>query len=193
MNAIQKAEIIKVLLVVLAAVALAFLLVCLVAALSRRRKKKKELAYFNQKLHQTMRNDILDKAIQSYHKTGDRNYWLIKVLEVNQFGEREYFYNLSKKNITIGRDFNENSLCVFDESVALKQCQVVYDQEVPSLLNVSNSCPSVFNMKNRHGRSLSKNHAMRTGELIKLHTYDSVSFGETKLIFFVYNNIYGLI
>lgn len=193
MSVSEKVIALKITLIVLAALAAVGLIAFAVISIKRNYVKKKETAYFISKLHHTVRNDILDRAIADSHGRGESNYWLVRIVEINQFGETEHFFNLNDGDVSIGHDFNSNKLCLFDESIADHQCKVVLSKESPGIMNVSPNGDTVFNIKKKHKRELPKNYVMRESETLKLYTYDSVSFGDTKLVFYLYNNILGLI
>lgn len=193
MSVTEKVLALKITLIVVAALAAIGLIVFAVISIRKNLTKKKETTYFIGKLHHTVRNDILDRAIADSRSRGERNYWLVRIVEINQFGDTEHFFNLNEGDVTIGHDFNSNKLCLFDESIADLQCKVVLSKEAPGIMNLTTNVDTVFNMKKKHKRDLQKNYVMRESETLKLFTYDSVSFGDTTLVFYVYNNILGLI
>ncbi len=168
------------------------IVISMVFLIKKNRDKKKQLEYFKTRLHKIIRNEALDKAINNYQKKGDRNYWLLKAIEINRFGEKEHFFNL-EKNVSIGKEFQSNNFFVLDEEADMIQCQVAMIKEVPYVVNCSKNVPLVFSYKNKEKRIVAKNHQMDFGESIKLHTGDSVQFGETKIVFYVYNYNRGLV
>ena len=193
MNIFAEAQVVRTVFIAVAAVAFAALVFFLILVLVKNKKKKDEIKYFTKKLHETRRNEILNKAIGDYSKQKTRNYWLIKIVEINQLGQSEHFYNLNEGDVSIGRDFKSNKLCIFDEDIDLVQCKVELHKELPFLINVSEGVETTFVMKKKYKRQASKKHAMRVGESIRLFSLDSVSFGETTLEFYIYNNTMGIV
>lgn len=91
MSVSEKVIALKISLIVLAALATVGLIAFAVISIRRNYVKKKETTYFISKLHHTVRNDILDRAIADSHGRGESNYWLVRIVEINQFGETEHF------------------------------------------------------------------------------------------------------
>lgn len=177
---------------VLLAFVLVVFIIFAILLIKKNRNKKKEIEYFKTQLHKIIRNEALDKAINNYQKKGDRNYWLLKAVEINRFGEKEHFFNL-EKNVSIGKEFQSNDFFVLDEDADMIQCQVSMIKEVPYIVNCSKNVPIFFSYKTKAKRNVSKNHQMNFGESIRLYTGDSVQFGETKIVFYVYNYNRGLV
>ncbi len=167
----------------------------LIKLVKANRLKKKEVTAFIKQLHQEMRSDVLDRAIVGTKITSTNmlNYWLVKIVEKNQFGETEHFYNLSEGDITIGREFASNKYCIYDELLDDNQCKIVLLKEQPAFVNLSNTVPIVFVPGRQYKRNIKKDYKMRDGEMIKLYSRDMVVVGDTKLVFSVYNSASGLV
>lgn len=193
MDIFKEAQIVRIVFLVIAIIAAAALVVFGIMMAVKNKKKTNEEKYFKKKLHETQRNELLNKAIANYTKQKNRNYWLIKIVEVNQFGRSEHFYNLNEKDISIGRDFKSNTLCIFDEDIDLVQCKIELHKEIPYFINASDKVETVFFMKKKYKRQSEKKHTMRVGESVRLFTTDSVHFGETTLEFYLYNNVEGIV
>jgi len=193
MDIFSAASILRIAFLALFVIGVAALVISLIFLFSKRNKAKKTYDYFKKQLHHTMRNNILERALNDYQKQGEKNYWLVKIVEQNQFGESEHFFNLNEGDVTIGKDFRKNKLCIYDDEAASVQCKVVLNKEIPSLMNISEKKETVFKPKKKYDRNITKNHVMRNGETIKLHTFDVVSFGETSLLFYVFNNNQGIV
>lgn len=192
MNLFEQAQIMRIsFLAVVATVVIA--LICLIVILVKKKhKKNKELDYFKTQLHKIIRNEALDKAINNYSKEKNREYWLLKVIEINQFGEKEHFFNL-KNDVSIGRDFNLNNLFVLDEETDLVQCKIELHKELPYLVNVSTGVESHFFFRKKQNRQLEKKHTIKAGESIRLYSGDSLEFGETRIVFQVFNSNVGIV
>lgn len=193
MNIFSAANALRIVFIVLGAVALAGLIAFAVIMLVRRNKYNKLMNYFKKKLREIRKNEFLDREIKRNASPVSKNYWLIRIIEINQFGETDHFFNLSDEDFTIGKDFSKNKLHVFDESAEKVHCKVVFNKEVPGFMNLSENQETVFAFKKKHDRNFKKNHKMRTGETVRLYSYDSVTFGETKLVFYVFNNNLGIV
>lgn len=178
--------------VVIAVVVVALLLFILIFIIKRNREKKKLCEYFKTQLHKIIRNEALDKAINNHQKNGNRNYWLLKAVEISRFGEKEHFFNLEQK-VTIGKEFRANNFFILDENADNLQCQVLMIKEVPHLVNCSENVETFISAKSKNSMIGAKKRLMKHGETIKLHTGNSVQFGETKIVFYVYNYNRGLI
>lgn len=193
MNIFQEAQVVRIVFFVIAGIALAALIAFAIAMAIKSKKNKKEVKYFEKKLHETRRNELLNKAIANYSKQKTRNFWLVKIIEINQLGRSEHFYNLNDSDVSIGRDFKSNTLCIFDEDIDLVQCKVGLHKEIPYFTNTSEKVETLFIMKKKYKRQSEKKHQMRAGESIRLFTLDSVQFGETTLEFYIYNNTDGIV
>lgn len=193
MNIFEEAQVVRIVFFVIAAIALAALAAFAIIMAVKSKKKSNEVKYFKKKLHQTQRNELLNKAIANYSKQKNRNYWLVKIVEINQFGRSEHFYNLNERDISIGRDFKSNTLCIFDEEIDLVQCKISLHKEIPYFVNASDKVETLFIMKKKYKRQSEKKHPMRVGESVRLFTLDSVQFGETTLEFYIYNNTDGIV
>lgn len=193
MNIFAEAQIVRVVFIVIAAIAFAALVFFLIFFFSKNKQKKAEVKYFTKKLHETRRNELLNKAIGNYSKQKTRNYWLIKIVEINQLGKSEHFYNLNDGDVSIGKDFKSNTLCILDEDMDNAQCKIELHKELPFLINVSESVETTFVMKKKYKRQIGKKHVMRVGESVRIFTLDSVHFGETTLEFYIYNNTMGIV
>lgn len=192
MNLFEQTQIIRTSFAVIVAVAVAVIICSIFVFARKNHKKNKDLNYFKTHLHKIIRNEALDKAINNYSKGKSREYWLLKAIEINKFGEKEHFFNL-QKSVSIGRDFNSNNLFVLDEEVDLIQCKIELHKEHPYVMNVSNKVESRFCFKKKHKRQLEKNHTIKTGESVKLYSGDSLVFGETKIVFQVFNSNSGIV
>lgn len=179
-------------LIIVLAVMLLVFLALVIFLIKRNRDKKKLSEYFKTQLHKIIRNEALDKAINNYQKNGNRNYWLLKAVEINRFGEKEHFFNLEQK-ITIGKEFRSNNIFILDEKADNIQCQVSMIKEVPHLVNCSDNVDTFFSAKSRNNMIGAKKRLMKHGETIRLHSGNSVQFGETKIVFYVYNYNRGLV
>lgn len=173
-------------------VAVLGIVILLAILIRKKRTEKKELDYFKGQLHKIIRNEALDKALDNYSKSSKQEYWLLKAVEINQFGEKEHFYNLDK-NVSIGREFNTNELFVLDENADLNQCRIELYKHAPYIKSVSGSTESSFFFKKKNGRNIEKVHTMKKGELIRIYSGDAVKFGETTIVFHVYNSNYGIV
>ena len=193
MNIFEEAQVVRIVFLVIAIIAAVALIAFGIIMIAKNKKKKNEIKYFKKKLHQTRRNELLNKAIANYSKQKTRNYWLIKIVEINEFGKSEHFYNLNENDISIGRDFNSNNLCIFDEDIDLVQCKIELHKEIPYFINASEKVETVFTMKKKYKRQSEKKHVMRVGESVRLFTMDSVHFGETALEFYLYNTADGIV
>ena len=177
--------------VILLGIALIAFLIILIKA---NKARKKEVNAFIKQLHKEVRSDVLDRAIVGTKITSANmlNYWLVKIVEQNQFGDTEHFFNLTEGDITIGREFSTNKYCIYDELFDDNQCKIVLLKEQPALVNLSNSVPSVFVPGKQYQRNIKKDYKMRDGEMIKLYSQDMLVVGGTKLLFSVYNSASGL-
>lgn len=193
MNIFTTAVFLRIVMLAVAALSASAALILFIILMSRRSKDRKTQDYFKEQLHHTLRNNILERAINDYQKPGEKNYWLIKIVEINQFGESEHFFNLNEEDFSVGKDFKKNKLCIYDDEVAPVQFKVVLSKEMPAIVNLSEEKQTVFKPKKKYDRNIEKNHVMRNGETLKLHTLDMVSFGETNLLFYVFNNNMGLV
>ena len=194
-NTLEALGVVRILLIVIAIVFAIALVVVLIMLLRARQKRKKELAAFTKHLHKEMRSDVLDRAIVGTRITSSSmlTYWLVKVVEQNRFGETEHFFNLSEGDVTIGKDFPSNKLCIYDELFDRNQCKVTLLKERPALINLSGSVATEFVPGKQYGRNIKKGYKMRDGETIKLFTLDTIAVGETKLVFYVFNSTSGLV
>lgn len=170
------------------------LIVFLITLIKANKARKKEVNAFIKQLHKEVRSDVLDRAIAGTKITSANmlNYWLVKIVEQNQFGDTEHFFNLSQGDITIGREFSTNKYCIYDELFDDNQCKIVLLKEQPALVNLSNTVPSVFVPGKQYQRNIKKDYKMRDGEMIKLYSQDMLVVGGTKLLFSVYNSASGL-
>lgn len=193
MDVFSAAGALRIVFAVLGALILAGLIVFMIIVLVQKNKNDKLMSYFNKKLCEIKRNEFLDREIKRSSITISKNYWLVRVVEINQFGEREHFFNLSDEDFTVGNDFSKNKLYVFDEGVEKIHCKIVFNKEVPGFMNLAENQETVFMFKKKHGRTLDKRHKMRTGETVRLYSFDSVMIGETKLVFYVFNNNLGIV
>lgn len=193
MDIFREAQAVRIIFIIIAIIAAAALVCFLVLFFKKRKEYKNEIKYFEKKLHKTMRNDVLNKAISNYSRNRTKNYWLIKIIEENQFGKSEHFYNLNDGDVSIGRDFKSNKLCIFDEDVDVIQCRVEMHKEIPYVVNVAEKVETTFLMKKKYKREFDKKHIMRVGESMRLFTSDAVQFGETTLHFYLYNNNMGIV
>ena len=169
--------------------------VFIIKLIKANKAKKKEVNAFTKQLHQEMRSDVLDRAIVGTKITSANmlNYWLVKIVEKNRFGDTEHFFNLSEGDVTIGREFSSNKFCIYDELFDDNQCKIILLKEQPALVNLSNTVPAVFVPGRQYKRNIKKDYKMRDGEIIKLYTQDMIIVGDTKLVFFVYSSANGLI
>lgn len=156
------------------------------------KEKKKNTDYFKEQLHKIIRNEALNKAINNSTEKKDRNFWLLKAVEINQFGEKEHFFNLENE-VCVGKDFSSSNLFVLDEDVDFVQCKIGVKKEKPYIINVSGNVPLVFSYKKRHGREIGKNYSMKLNESIGIYTGDIIQFGETKIVLYVYNYNKGIV
>ena len=193
MNIFSAANTLRIVFIVLGAIALAGLIVFTVIMLVQRNKYKKLMNYFMKKLCEIRKNEFLDREIKGNSIPISKNYWLIRIIEINQFGETDHFFNLSDEDFTIGKEFSKNKLYIFDEGAEKIHCKIVFNKEVPGFMNLAENQETVFEFKKKHDRTFKKNHKMRTGETVRLYSYDSVMFGETKLVFYVFNNNLGIV
>lgn len=193
MNIFSAANALRIAFIVLGAIALAGLIAFAVIMLVKRNKYKKLMKYFMKKLCEIKKNEFLDREIKGNSIPISKNYWLIRIIEINQFGETDHFFNLSDEDFTIGKDFSKNKLYIFDEGAEKIHCKIVFNKEVPGFMNLAENQETVFEFKKKHDRSFDKIHKMRTGETVRLYSYDSVMFGETKLVFYVFNNNLGIV
>lgn len=187
------ANTLRIVFIILGAVFFAILIAFVAILLVKRSKSNHLMSYFNKKLCEIKRNEFLDREIKRSSIPISKNYWLIRVVEINQFGEKDHFFNLSEEDFTIGKDFSKNKLYVFDEGAEKVHCKIVFNKEVPGFMNLAENCETVFTFKKKHGRAFKKGHKMRTGETVRLYSFDTVMFGETKLVFYVFNNNLGIV
>lgn len=180
----------KILLIAGISAGVVLILVIGILLIRRSRRKKKLVEYFKTQLHKIIRNEALDKAINNYQKSGNRNYWLLKAIEINRFGEKEHFFNLEQK-VSIGKEFRSSNFFILDEKADNVQCEITMIKEVPHLVNCSKNVEMFFSPKSKTVRK--KKRQLQHEETVTLHTGNSVQFGETKIVFFVYNYNRGLI
>lgn len=154
--------------------------------------RNKKIKYFTDQLHQIYCNDALEKALNGYSDKPKENYWLIKIDEVNSFTNKEHFFKMTD-SISIGRDFNQNDIHVFDEKADDVQCLIQPGADGPTLEAKSLSVPIVYSCIKKKKRPVSKKHQMTEKEKIRIITGDEVCFGDTKLIFAVFNDKLGLV
>lgn len=192
MDVFDQAQILRIFILVFAVLVVVALIVIVSFMIKKSHSKKKELDYFKSQLHKIIRNEALDKALNNFSNSGSREYWLLKAIEINRFGEKEHFFNI-KDTITIGRDFNLNNLFVLDENADLSQCKIELHKEIPFITSVSDTPQTVFSFGKINNRRLEKKHTMRNGEAVRLYSGDSVEFGDTKIVFYLYNSNYGLV
>lgn len=192
MNLFEQAQAIRISFFVMAVAVVAILISLTVILAKNKHQKNKDFAYFKTQLHKIIRNEALEKAINNYSKTKSREYWLIRVTEINKFGEKEHFFDL-QKNVSIGRDFNANNLFVLDEEADTIQCRIELRKETPYIINVSGTVETYFSFKSKKGRQIDKKHVLKSGENIRLYNGDSIEFGKTKLLFQVFNSEQGIV
>lgn len=181
----------KILLISGIAAAAILILFISILFIKRIKRKKKLVDYFKTQLHKIIRNEALDKAINNYQKSGNRNYWLLKAVEINRFGEKEHFFNLEQK-VSIGKEFRSNNFFILDENADNIQCEITMIKEIPHIANCSKNVEMFFSSKSKNRIIGKKKRQLKCGETVKLHTGNSVQFGETKIVFFVYNYNRGL-
>ncbi len=193
MDIFAEAKFLKIVFFSVAAAALIALIVFSAFMAVKSKKRSDMEKSFLKKLHETQRNDLLNKAIANYTKQKNRIYWIIKVVEINKFGSTDHFFNLSDSNVSMGRDFKSNTFCIFDEETDLAQCRVELNKEVPCFVCISDKIETTFAVKKKCKRQIDKKHSMHKDESIRLFSGDRASFGETTLEFYVYNSSMGLV
>lgn len=192
MNLFERAQIIRIFFFAFVAFVVLALICLVIVFVKQKHKKNKDIDYFKTQLHKIIRNEALEKAINNYSKGKNREYWLVKAIEINQFGEKEHFFNL-QNHISIGRDFNSNNLFVLDEEADLIQCKIELHKELPFLVGVSTEVDSCFSFKKKMNRSIDKKQTIKSGETVRLYSGDSLEFGNTKIVFQVFNSSVGIV
>ncbi|MBR2886444.1 MAG: hypothetical protein IKB93_16905 [Clostridia bacterium] len=192
MNLFEQVKTIRISFFVMAAAVVAILISLTVILAKNKHQKNKDFAYFKTQLHKIIRNEALEKAINNYSKTKSREYWLIRVTEINKFGEKDHFFDL-QKNVSIGRDFNSNNLFVLDEEADTIQCRIELRKETPYIVNVSDTVETHFSFNRKKERQIEKKHILKSHESIRLYNGDSIEFGQTRLVFQVFNSEQGIV
>lgn len=156
-----------------------------------RTKKKKTEDYFKDNLRKIVRDEAIARALNNYSGDDIGNHWMVRINETSPIDSREHFFTLDVP-LTIGREFSLNRLCVYDAKAGKQQVRIEVKRNTPMIIGAGQNSETVFFYGKKHGRDIVHKVNLVHGMEINLFTGDRIFFGDTEMVFTLYNEGKGI-
>ena len=156
-----------------------------------RTKRKRTEDYFRDNLRKIIRDEAIARALNNYNGDGISNPWMIRINEISPIDTREHFFTLDVP-LTIGREFSLNRLCVYDAKADRRQAHIEVKRNIPMIIGDGQNTETVFSYGRKHGRDIVHKVNLVYGMEMNLFTGDRIFFGDTEMVFTLYNEGKGI-
>lgn len=177
----------KILYLILVIVVLVSIFLIVIKKICEKKRSEKFLLFYSN----LMKTNELIKAIENYK---DHNVLSDYVIEINEIynNERRTYMKPLNNNMKFGRNCLENDIFICDEEASPIQFCIFLDHNLPFIQSLSKERYTKIAFKKGHGRKTKNSGMLMTNEKIPLFTGDTVSVGNRKFVFTIWNKNKGI-